>query len=224
MKSKFLMKIFAAVLYVCVCSGCSLISPSVPDINYYDLTFSGSERLTVPYLVVYRNFQNISPVKMNLIYSESNYLQALDQYNFWTQSPENMLQRYLLNAVKSDTKAARQVIVTLSVYEFRFDIVHRPFPRPCRQPGQSVRHTKPQHGCGHPRDRGCSFPLRPAAGGLPPGSDILCSSHRLQSQSILGSVKLRIDAALLEQFLMAAAFCNVAVCNGYNPVGISDGA
>lgn len=123
MKSKFLMKIFAAVLFVCVCSGCSLISPSVSDINYYDLTFAGSERLTVPYLVVYRNFQNISPVKMNLIYSESNSLQVLDQYNLWTQSPENMLQRYLLNAVKSDTKAARQVIVTLSVYEFRFDIV-----------------------------------------------------------------------------------------------------
>ena len=48
--------------------------------------------------------------------------------------------------------------------------------------------------------------------------------HSLQSQGILGGIEFRVNAALPEQLLMGAAFGDVAIGDGHDPVGRTDGA
>lgn len=141
MKNKSVLKNFAVVVSAVFISGCSLISPAVPQVNYYDLNFNGTEKFVVPYQIVYRNFQNMSPVKMNFVYTEKNSLQILDQYNFWTQSPEIMLQRYLFNAVRCNADSEKMLTISLTVYDFKFNAAEKK----C-QLGAAVRFMKSHDG------------------------------------------------------------------------------
>lgn len=125
MRDKIL-SVFIAGLVICGFCGCSLLSPSVRESSYYDLNYNGSEKLDLPYNVSFRTIQNISPVKLNFVYSKNDGTMIIDQYNYWTQSPETMLRRYLLNAVNfKNSENAPQIAIVATIFEFEFDISNR---------------------------------------------------------------------------------------------------
>ena len=118
--------LFLAVAVVLSVCGCSLFYPVVNESSYYDLNFSGKEKFELPYNVSFRTIQNISPVKLNFIYAKSDGTMIIDQYNYWTQSPETMLRRYLLSAVNfRNSEYAPQISVAATIFEFEFDISNK---------------------------------------------------------------------------------------------------
>ena len=122
---KFTFIMYAAAAVLCL-SGCSLLSPAINTVNYYDIDFKGEKPFETDYRFSFRNFQNISPARMNFLYTWENSVMELDQYNCWIQSPEVMLRRYMLAAVRSSNNAdARQFDVALTIFEFKFDVVRK---------------------------------------------------------------------------------------------------
>ena len=124
MKSKVFMNFFVLFSSVFMLAGCSLLSPAVKNVNYYDLTYSGRERYKVNCRFELRNFHNMSPAKLNLLYTGKNSVIQLDQYNYWVQSPEVMLRRFMLNAVEPAADEKAKILdASLTVFDFKFDIV-----------------------------------------------------------------------------------------------------
>ena len=122
MKSKVFMNFFVLFSSVFMLAGCSLLSPAVKNVNYYDLTYSGRERYKVNCRFELRNFHNISPAKLNLLYTGKNSVIQLDQYNYWVQSPEVMLRRFMLNAVEPAADEKAKVLdASLTVFDFKFE-------------------------------------------------------------------------------------------------------
>lgn len=120
---KLSIQIFAVCFFMLLLSGCSLFSPAINEVNYYDLDFKGTKTYETDCVFVYRSFQNISPARMNFLYTAENSVIEIDQYNFWVQSPEVMIRRYMLNAVRnSNSPSARQLELSLTVFDFEFDI------------------------------------------------------------------------------------------------------
>lgn len=123
MKKQPLSLIFAVLSAVFFLSGCALFSPEVKGSKYYDLNYGNKEKLQVNCRFETRNFYNISPARLNLLYSGKNSVVELDQYHYWVQSPEIMLRRYFLNAVETSTAANVKVFdASLTIFDFKFDM------------------------------------------------------------------------------------------------------
>lgn len=126
MKNKTFIVSAAAFAVMGLLSGCSLLSPDVKKVNYYDLSFSGKEKFKVNCRFETRNFHNISPARLNLLFTSNNSVIELDQYNYWVQSPEVMLRRFFLNAIETtDTPASRVLDASLTIFEFKFDLIRK---------------------------------------------------------------------------------------------------
>lgn len=123
MKKQSLSLIFTVLSAVFFLSGCALFSPEVKSSKYYDLSYSGKEKFKINCRFGMRNFYNISPARLNLLYSGKNSVVELDQYHYWVQSPEIMLRRYFLNAVETSTAENCKVFdVSLTIFDFKFDM------------------------------------------------------------------------------------------------------
>lgn len=123
MKKQILMVVGFAVLTMFFCCGCSLFSPAIQTGSYYELQYSKKEKMQLPFHLTYYNFRNISPAGLNLLYSKKDNQVTKDQYNFWTQSPENMLHRFMLNAVSSNfADNDRTAELSLTIFDFKFDV------------------------------------------------------------------------------------------------------
>lgn len=121
-----MLRLIGVVLIAIVLSGCSIISPVVTRQNYYDLAFNGGKKLNIPFNVVFSSFRNVSPAELNLLYFEQDGKVVPDQYNFWVQSPENMLRRFMLNAIEGNYKAdGRNMDIGVVIFEFKFDTAHK---------------------------------------------------------------------------------------------------
>ncbi len=126
MKNKTFIIIAAVFSAACLLSGCSLFSPGVQKVSYYDLNFSGKEKMKVNCRFETLNFHNISPAGLNLLFTSNNSVIEIDQYNYWVQSPEIMLRRFFLNAIEiSDTPASRVLDASLTIFDFKFDLISK---------------------------------------------------------------------------------------------------
>lgn len=118
--------IFSAAVVICTLftlTGCAFFASEVKNSSYYDLSYSGKEKFKVNCRFETRNFYNISPARLNLLYSGKNSVVELDQYHYWVQSPEIMLRRYFLNAVETSTAANVKVFdASLTIFDFKFDM------------------------------------------------------------------------------------------------------
>ena len=124
MKIRMFLQITGLFGSIFMLAGCSLFLPDVKNVNYYDLNYSGKERYKVKCRLEMRNFHNISPARLNLMYSKKDSVIELDQYNYWVQSPEIMLRRFLLNAIEPVSDSNEKLMdVSLTVFDFKFDTV-----------------------------------------------------------------------------------------------------
>ena len=119
---RIFVNICISVVCMLIMCGCAFLSSEVKNQNYYDLSYNGNEQIELPFNVVFGDFRNVSPAGLNLMFCDKNRV-SLDQYNYWTQSPENMLRRFMLNAIKSDYNASVPALeISLMLFEFKFDI------------------------------------------------------------------------------------------------------
>lgn len=122
MKIRIFLQILVLFSSIFMLLGCSLLLPDVKNVNYYDLNYSGKERYKVKCRFEMRNFHNISPARLNLMYSKKDSVIEIDQYNYWVQSPEIMLRRFLLNAIEPVSDANEKFLdASLTVFDFKFD-------------------------------------------------------------------------------------------------------
>lgn len=109
-------------------SGCSLLSGSYKQVNYYDIGKS-PEGSPDSFSLTVQPFFNNSPSSMKFYYRKDNYSVLMDDYNKWTQSPEGMLTRYLNSyfAKETDSETAsraaeKEYLLSGTITSFEIDL------------------------------------------------------------------------------------------------------
>ena len=118
---KKLQLLFAMMTAFLLC-GCLFYSEK--QVNYYDINsqnISVAEAAVFNGSVQFRQFKNLTPVGNNFIYSEAGGLQVIDSESMWIQSPEIMIQRKLINSIKTTESESKTFDISAVLYDFVID-------------------------------------------------------------------------------------------------------
>ncbi len=77
-------------------TGCVFMQTSTYRTSYYDLA---QPQPTEQKCMMLGLLNNATPARQRMLYREFGDRMVIDEYNFWVQSPEAMVSRYLFNAL-----------------------------------------------------------------------------------------------------------------------------